>query len=104
MKGTRKHDRQSLEVQRACVTSACLCSLKTLTLALTEEEQQKLQGCENNWVQRITGTKTSHTSVMRIICQITFSNKTLRLVCFDWLNPAGELLYTTLFTSKYSMI
>ena len=40
------------EVPRACITPACLYGLETV--ALTEQQQQKLQVCENNWVRRIT--------------------------------------------------
>ena len=40
------------KVLRACVTPACLYGLETLM------EQQQLQICENNWVRRITRTKT----------------------------------------------
>ena len=36
-------------------TSVCLYGLETV--ALTEQQQQKLQVCENNWVRRITRTK-----------------------------------------------
>ena len=44
------------KVMRACVTPACLYGLETV--ALTEQQQQqKLQVCENNWVRRITRTK-----------------------------------------------
>ena len=43
------------KVLRTCVTPACLYGLETV--ALTEQQQQKLQVCENNWVQRITRTK-----------------------------------------------
>ena len=44
------------KVLRACATSACLYGLETV--ALTEQQQQqKLQVCENNWVGRITRTK-----------------------------------------------
>ena len=42
-------------VLRTCVTPACLYGLETV--ALTEQQQQKLQVCENNWVRRITRTK-----------------------------------------------
>ena len=45
-----------MKVLRACVTPACLYGLETV--ALTEQQQQqKLQDCENNWVRRITRTK-----------------------------------------------
>ena len=37
------------KVLRACVTPACLYGLETV--ALTEQQQQKLQVCENNWVR-----------------------------------------------------
>ena len=43
------------KVPRTCVTPACLYGLETV--ALTEQQQQKLQVCENNWVRRITRTK-----------------------------------------------
>ena len=44
------------KVPSACVTPACLYGLETV--ALTEQQQQqKLQVCENNWVRRITKTK-----------------------------------------------
>ena len=43
------------KVLRTCVTPACLHGLETV--ALTEQQQQKLQVCENNWVRRITRTK-----------------------------------------------
>ena len=44
------------KVLRTCVTPACLYSLESV--ALTEQQQQqKLQVCENNWVRRITRTK-----------------------------------------------
>ena len=43
------------KVPRPCVTPACLYGLETV--ALTEQQQQKLQVCENNWVRRITRTK-----------------------------------------------
>ena len=44
------------KVIRACVTPACLYGLETV--ALTEQQQQqKLQVCENNWVRRVTRTK-----------------------------------------------
>ena len=43
------------KVLRTYVTPACLYGLETV--ALTEEQQQKLQVCENNWVRRITKTK-----------------------------------------------
>ena len=43
------------KVVRACVTPACPCGLETV--ALTEQQQPKLQVCENNWVRRITRTK-----------------------------------------------
>ena len=35
-----------------CETPACL--YETETLAMTELQQQRLQVCENNWVQKIT--------------------------------------------------
>ena len=41
------------KVLRTCVTPACQYDL----VALTEQQQQKLQVCENNWVRRITRTK-----------------------------------------------
>ena len=52
-------DRQILKklkgkVLRTCVTPACLYGLETVALTV---QQQKLQVCENNWVQRITRTK-----------------------------------------------
>ena len=40
---------------RTCVTPACLYGLEIV--ALTEQQQQKLQVCENNWVWGITRTK-----------------------------------------------
>ena len=40
---------------KTCVKTACLYGLETV--ALTEQQQQKLQVCENNWVRRITRTK-----------------------------------------------
>ena len=43
------------KVLRTCVTPACLCGLETV--ALTKQQQQKLQVYENNWVRRITRTK-----------------------------------------------
>ena len=43
------------KVLRTCVTPACLYGLETV--ALTEQQQDKLQVCENNWVRRITRTK-----------------------------------------------
>ena len=43
------------KVLRTCVTPACLYGLETE--ALTEQQQYKLQVCENNWVRRITRTK-----------------------------------------------
>ena len=43
------------KVIRTCVTPACLYGLETV--ALTEQQQQKLQVCESNWVRRITRTK-----------------------------------------------
>ena len=43
------------KVLRMCVTPACLYGLETVVL--TEQQQQKLQVCENNWVHRITRTK-----------------------------------------------
>ena len=43
------------KVLRTCVTPACLYGLETV--ALTEQQQQKLQVCENNWVRRTTRTK-----------------------------------------------
>ena len=43
------------KVLRTCVTPACLYGLETA--ALTEQQQQKLQVCENNWVRRIIRTK-----------------------------------------------
>ena len=42
-------------VLRVCVTPACLYGLEGVTLI--EQQQQKLQVCENNWVRRITRTK-----------------------------------------------
>ena len=36
-----------------CVTLACL--FGTVTLAMTELQQQRLQVCENNWVRKIAG-------------------------------------------------
>ena len=36
----------------ACVTPACLYGLETV--ALTEQQQQKLQVCENNWDRLMT--------------------------------------------------
>ena len=43
------------KVLRTCVTPACLYGLETV--ALTAQQQQKLEGCENNWVHQITRTK-----------------------------------------------
>ena len=43
------------KVLRTCVSLACMYGLETL--ALTEQQQQRLQVCENNWVRRITKTK-----------------------------------------------
>ena len=43
------------KVLRMCVTPACLYGLETV--ALTEQQQQKLQVCEDNWVRRIIRTK-----------------------------------------------
>ena len=43
------------KVIRTSVKPACLYGLETV--ALTEQQQQKLQVCENNWVRRITRTK-----------------------------------------------
>ena len=43
------------KVLRTCVTPACLYGLETV--ALTEQQQQKLQVCGNNWVRRIARTK-----------------------------------------------
>ena len=43
------------KILRPCVTPAFLYGLETV--ALTEQHQQKLQVCENNWVRRITRTK-----------------------------------------------
>ena len=42
-------------VLRVCVTPARLYGLETV--ALTEQQQQKLQVCENNWIRRIARTK-----------------------------------------------
>ena len=45
------------KVMRTCVTTSCLYGLEKM--ALTEQQQQqKLQVCENNWVHRITRTKS----------------------------------------------
>ena len=43
------------KILSTCVTPACLYVLETV--ALTEQQQQKLHVCENNWVRRITRTK-----------------------------------------------
>ena len=43
------------KVMRTCVTPACLYGLETV--ALTVQQQQKMQVCENNLVRRITRTK-----------------------------------------------
>ena len=43
------------KVMRTCVTPACLYALETV--ALTEQQQQKLQVYETNWARRITRTK-----------------------------------------------
>ena len=43
------------EVLEACVVPACVYGLGRL--ALTERRQEKLQGAENNWVQRICPVK-----------------------------------------------
>ena len=42
---------------RKCVTPACLYGLETVALTEQQQQQQKLQVCENNWVHRITRTK-----------------------------------------------
>ena len=39
------------KVMSSCVTPVCLRG--TETLALTEQQQQRLQVCENNWVRKI---------------------------------------------------
>ena len=58
-KGNHVGQKNSVELKgkvlRACVTPACLYSLETV--ALTEQQKQKLQVCENNWAQRITRIK-----------------------------------------------
>ena len=45
------------KVVRTYIKQACLYGLETLALA--EQQKQKLQVCENNWVRRITRTKRS---------------------------------------------
>ena len=50
----KKFKKLKLKVLRTCVAPACLYGLETV--ALTEQQQQKLQECENNWVRRITRT------------------------------------------------
>ena len=50
----RKKKKLKLKVLRTCVAPACLYDLEAV--ALTEQQQQKLQECENNWVRRITKT------------------------------------------------
>ena len=52
--GQTKFKKLKLKVPRTCVAPACLYGLETV--ALTEQQQQKLQECENNWVRRITRT------------------------------------------------
>ena len=53
--GQKKFKTLKLKVLRTCVAPACLYGLETV--ALTEQQQQqKLQECENNWVRRITRT------------------------------------------------
>ena len=53
--GQKNFEKLKGKVMRACVTPAYLYGLETV--ALTEQKQQKLQVCENNWVRRITRTK-----------------------------------------------
>ena len=53
--GQKNVEKLKGKVLRARATPACLCGLETV--ALSEQQQQKLQVCENNWVRRITRTK-----------------------------------------------
>ena len=53
--GQKNFKKLKLKVLRTCVAPVCLYGLGTV--ALTEQQQQKLQECENNWVRRITRTK-----------------------------------------------
>ena len=53
------------KVLRVYVTPACLYCLETV--ALTEQQQQKLQVCENNWVRRVTRTKRVDKRRMNIL-------------------------------------
>ena len=50
----KKFKKLKLKVLRTCVAPVCMYGLETV--ALTEQQQQKLQECENNWVRRITRT------------------------------------------------
>ena len=43
------------KVLTTCVIPACIYGLETV--ALTEEQTQRLQVCENNWVRKINGTR-----------------------------------------------
>ena len=52
--GQKKFKKLKLKVLRTCVAPTYLYGLETV--ALTEQQQQKLQECENNWVRRITRT------------------------------------------------
>ena len=52
--GQKKMEKLKGKVPRVCVTPACLYGLETV--ALTEQQQQKLQVCKNNWVRRKTTT------------------------------------------------
>ena len=52
--GQKNFKKLKLKVLRTCVAPVCLYGLGTV--ALTEQQQQKLQECENNWVRRITRT------------------------------------------------
>ena len=45
----KKLKKLKLKVLRTCVAPACLYGLETV--ALIEQQQQKLQECENNWVR-----------------------------------------------------
>ena len=49
-------DRKISKKLKGKVLRTCLYGLETV--ALTEQQQQKLQVCENNWVRRITRTRT----------------------------------------------
>ena len=51
----RKVEGVMLDRKMLWVTPACLYGL--VTVALTEQQQKKLQVCENNWVSQITRTQ-----------------------------------------------